>query len=58
MVRPLVHPTAENGLRRVSQVETDWIFTFPAARLDEAIGSVDDATLRQVDLALRRWLDL
>ena len=57
-VRPLVNPTPGNGLRRVSQIETDWICTCPLSRLGPVIGTLDDATMQHVDRALRLWLDL
>lgn len=56
--RPFVAPTAENRLRVPSEVEVDWIFTYPVERIGETIGSLDQATMSAVDEALRRWLDL
>ena len=56
--RPLVVPTNENGLRGPSEVQVDWIYTHRLARVDRIIGQLDDATMRQVDDALRRWLAL
>lgn len=57
-IRPLLHPTPENGLERVSQVEIDWIFTYRVERLGKQVGTVDGLSMRRVDAALRRWLDL
>lgn len=57
-IRPLVHPTVQNGLVQVSQIEVDWMFTYRAERLLKRIGEIDETTMRQVDEALRRWLDL
>ncbi len=56
--RPFVAPTPDNGLRTPSEIEVDWIFTHPVERIGAVIGRVDDPTLEQVDVMLRRWLDL
>jgi mRNA-degrading endonuclease toxin of MazEF toxin-antitoxin module len=39
-------------------VQVDWIFTFFRANVGRVIGRLDDVTMREVDLALRRWFDL
>lgn len=56
--RPLVVPSAENGLTRPSEVQIDSIYTHPRSFIGPRIGAVDNATLEQIDIALRRWLDL
>ena len=56
--RPFVAPADGNGLTRASEVQVDWIYTHPREFIGPRIGSVDAATLEQIDLALRRWLDL
>lgn len=56
--RPMVAPTIGNHLARPSEVEIDWIYTFPIDRILGTIGSIDDDVLDRVDEALRRWLDL
>lgn len=56
--RPLVVPTAENGLRVPSEVEVDWVFTHPVECIDGVVGHVDEGNMRAIDAALRRWLDL
>lgn len=56
--RPFIAPTSENGLRYPSEVEVDWIYTHRVARVDGVIGTIDSATMEQVDVALRRWLEL
>lgn len=56
--RPSVTPTAENGLRAVSEIEIDWIYTVPKSNVAGVIGTLDHQTVTQVDIALRRWLDL
>ena len=56
--RPLIHPSIDTGLRVVSQVQVDWVFTYRRDRIGQRIGSIDASTMRDVDTALRRWLDL
>jgi mRNA interferase MazF len=56
--RPLVVPSSENGLRRPSEIEIDWVYTFRIDVVGETIGRLDANTMRMVDEALRRWLDL
>lgn len=56
--RPLVAPSAENGLRTPSEIAADWIFTHPIERVDGVIGSLDGPTMDAVDISVRRWLDL
>ncbi len=56
--RPFVAPSATNGLRLPSEVQVDWIYTHPLERMGEIIGFVDAPTLEQIDIMLRRWLDL
>ena len=57
-IRPLVLPSPENGLRRASQVEVDWISTEAAEHFSPVIGALDDDAMLAVDRALRHWLDL
>lgn len=56
--RPLIRPTAMNGLQADSYVEVDWIYTFPIGDIAGQIGTISDADLTEVDEALRLWLDL
>lgn len=56
--RPLVHPTQDNGLKVLSQIEVDWIFTHPLTFVGPRVGALDDDAMVRVDTALRRWLDL
>ncbi len=56
--RPFVAPGPENGLRKPSEVQVDWIFTHPVEFIGGVIGRLDQPTMNQVDIALRRWLDL
>lgn len=58
IIRPVITPSAANGLRKVSQIEVDWILTEHLRHFGPVIGSLDGSVLAQVDIALRRWLDL
>lgn len=58
LFRVAVEPTAHNGLKKRSQVMVDKLFSSPAERLGDRIGALDAAALREVNEALRRWLDL
>ncbi len=56
--RPLVTPAPGNGLRSPSEIEVDWIYTHPIERIGGVIGSVDPATMRTIDTAIRKWFAL
>jgi mRNA interferase MazF len=56
--RPFVAPTPENGLRLPSEVEADWIYTYPIEVIGGVIGRLDKATIEKIDLSLRHWLEL
>lgn len=56
--RPFVAPTQANGLTKPSEVQVDWIYTHPREVIGPRIGTLDTATLEQIDMALRRWLNL
>lgn len=56
--RPFVAPDPGNGLSKPSEVQVDWIYTHEIQYIGGQIGSVDEATLEQIGIALRRWLDL
>jgi mRNA interferase MazF len=56
--RPLLVPTVENGLRRISEAQVDWIFSFETIHLGPQVGEVEPEVMKQVDEALRLWLDL
>jgi mRNA interferase MazF len=58
MLRIPVGPSAENGLKIVSNIVVDQVTTLRKARIEGVVGRIDDATMAQVDVALRRWLDL
>ena len=53
-----VVPDAKNGLKQPSQIQTDKIYTLPAAKVRGPIGRVDGETLGRIDLALALHLDL
>jgi mRNA interferase MazF len=50
--RITVDPSAENGLRRVSQIQVDKVMTVARARVGTTIGRLDDATLLKVSRSL------
>lgn len=56
--RPVVGPTAANGLRGISEAQVDWIFSFETARLGPEIGVTEPDVMLHIDRALRLWLDL
>lgn len=56
--RPFIAPSEQNGLRRPSEVEVDWVYTHPIERIDGVIGHLDGPTMAAIDVALRRWFDL
>jgi mRNA interferase MazF len=58
LIRVPIEPDSANGLARASEIETDLIYTIGMANIGGVIGRVDMVTLRLVDEALRRWLDL
>jgi mRNA interferase MazF len=47
-----------SGLRRPSQLQIDKIMTVPRAKLGPRIGSLDDETMKSVELALGRFLGI
>jgi mRNA-degrading endonuclease toxin of MazEF toxin-antitoxin module len=58
VARPVVVPTAANGLRQLSEAQVDWVFSFRRDRFGPIIGEIDEVTMGQIDTALRRWLAL
>jgi mRNA interferase MazF len=53
-----VQPSAENGLRMVSQITIDTICVIPAAKVGGAIGVADAALLLRVNRALALFLGI
>jgi mRNA interferase MazF len=56
--RPFVAPGTENGLRSPSEVQIDWIFTLTLKHIGQRIGQLNEATMFEIDTALREWLAL
>ena len=52
LLRPLVEPTASNGLRASCRITVDKIITVPKAKIGERIGVLDAPDLRRLDQAL------
>lgn len=57
-IRPLMAPSEMNGLRRMSEAQADWIFSFDISFLGTKIGEAEPEVMSQLDQALRRWLSL
>ncbi len=53
-----IAPSPENGLAEFSEVQVDRIFSYRAESLQDRIGQLSHDNMRQIDTALRRWLDL
>jgi mRNA interferase MazF len=51
-VRPVVEPTASNGLRLRSQIMTDKINALRRDRVRRVLGSLDDETSERLNIAL------
>ena len=58
LIRVPIMPTVQNGLRRTSEVEIDYLQAIAVENVAQAIGSADEEVMARVDEALRRWLDL
>jgi mRNA interferase MazF len=57
-LRPVVEPTASNGLRLRSQIMTDKINSLRRDRVRQVLGSLDAETSEQLDRALLLLLGL
>jgi mRNA interferase MazF len=57
-VRPIVEPSAANGLAVRSQIMTDKLLALPRERMRRALGSIDDDTAGLLDRALMIVLGL
>jgi len=53
-----VAPSAENGLKRPSQIMLDKLFTVARERIGGQVGRLDEATLLRVNRSLMIWLGL
>jgi mRNA interferase MazF len=58
LVRITIEPNTGNGLERRSQIMIDKAATVLRAKVGRQIGRVDGATMRAVDRALLRFLEL
>jgi mRNA interferase MazF len=58
LVRITIEPSTGNGLERRSQIMIDKAATVLRAKVGRQIGRVDGATMRAVDSALLRFLEL
>ncbi len=58
LVRILVQPTQQNGLRTASQVMVDKATTVPREKIGKVIGRIDAAIMREVSAALAAFLGL
>ena len=58
LFRPLVEPSASNGLRTASQLMADKITTVPKSRLGQRIGDLGDEGTRRLDRAMLVFLGL
>jgi mRNA interferase MazF len=58
LVRIAVQPSPRNGLRKISQLMVDKLFTVPIQAIGEVVGQLEPQALVDLDLALRDWLQL
>jgi mRNA interferase MazF len=58
MFRLGVEPTRTNGLRKLSQVMVDKIFSARRSNLGGKVGRLDKESMRQVDAAIRLWVQV
>ena len=58
LFRIALRPSRENGLEIISQIMIDKIMAVKRERIARVIGRVDTRNLRDVDRALRNWLQL
>ena len=57
-VRVAVDPNERNGLRTISRIMVDKLYTLHKHRIAQHIGQMDEATMIRVDAALRTVLGL
>jgi mRNA interferase MazF len=58
LFRPVVEPSAANGLLSISRLMADKITTVPKARLGSRIGRLSEADTRRLDRAMLVFLGL
>ena len=56
IVRVAIQPTAENGLKKPSQVMVDKVSTIPREKIGKRLGALDDASIVAVNRALALFL--
>jgi len=56
--RITVEPAASNGLRRLSQIQVDKVFTVLRQKVGEPIGHLDDETIIRVNRAIAVWVGI
>lgn len=57
-IRVTIPTGPESGLRIKSQIQIDKITTIPKSRIGQRIGTLSEATMDHVNLALKRYLGL
>ena len=58
LLRVTVHPNAENGLRRPSQVMVDKAMTVKREKLEQVFGRIDSEALLQIERCLAVFLGI
>ena len=58
LLRIPVPTSGQNGLRKPSQLMVDKLFTVPSSAIGSLVGALEASILRELDLALRSWLEL
>lgn len=56
--RITVDPTPANGLRRLSQIQVDKMFTALRQKIGASIGRLEDETMVRVNRAVAVWLGI
>jgi mRNA-degrading endonuclease toxin of MazEF toxin-antitoxin module len=57
-VRPVLLPTPENSLEKVSMVQIDKVITVPLGAVSKPWGQVSDDDLKNISAALAYWLGI
>ena len=58
LVRIPVAPSPGNGLRKLSQLMADKLFTVPAAAIGSMVGRLEASVMAEFNQVLGDWLDL
>jgi mRNA interferase MazF len=51
-----IEPTADNNLKKKSQIMVDKVQTVPAEKVGQAFGRLDDTKMLEINRALTVWL--